>query len=281
MKKLAIGLLIGASTITLVGCAKYPGVGGNQDKIGVWGPYGCDPQGSVGECLEAEPGEKLPSFKPKYVAVVYMKFNQKAAGFTARHAYFKYDNDASNNQNNLLCAIDRLRKNGRGNACRFYKPVSGGPQVYVRDNFENFNFGSQQEIYVIIDNENIQFNEKIPMNFTPYGAYDYPYPTTPTKHDNKSIFDAKVIKIKEKRKITQALYYKNYFLDDDGTLINSKNRKYTEYSINFNLLVCKNKLQQQQQQQQQQGANCAFDDPSQVIPIAIDPDTGNGWGNEP
>jgi hypothetical protein len=145
--------------------------------------------------------------------------------------------------------------------------VSTGPIVR---NFERFGFGGQQRLYVFVDNPNVQFNETMPVSFTPFGAFDVPSKKgSETRHKNWSFYNAKVGSLGASGR---GLIMHNYYRGKDGGLISKTDpdANSASYSINFNLLVCRDGR-----------TTCDFSDEKQVIPIAIDPDTGNGWGSKP
>lgn len=219
---------------------------------GVPDTYGQDPK----------PPSNIAAFKPKFFTVIYLKFRDQGESgslFIAKHAYFKTAGDLDK----LECAITYLRTDGSSiNDCGLFKKNG------IRYNFDQLDFGAPQRIYAFIDNQDVQFRENIPISFTPFGPFDDPYSGGPrTRNENKSFDNAKVQKLGDSQSV--GLYVENHFKDIDGNPMKLGSRK-TKYSINFNVVVCR-----------KTGVTCNFHNPKEVIPIAIDPDTGNGWGNEP
>jgi hypothetical protein len=213
-------------------------------------------------------------FEPEYYAVAYLQFQQNG-GLIAKHAYFPGVGTTAK----VECAIEFLisepKEGDWDPLCRPYlnpegridskppKPTAGP----IVKNFQGFGFGSQQTLYVFVDNPNVQFNELTPVSFTPYGAFDAPGKAgSIRRHKNYSFYDARVDLLGSGRR---GLIMNNYNRGPDGGDITSDANSAT-YSINFNLLVCRDRR-----------ATCTFTDPEQVIPLAIDPDTGNGWGSKP
>ncbi len=299
MKKIIIGLLytifafnnanhLRASELETINSASP-----SLTVTGLYSGYGCNPRKSAAECLIIERDEnKLKDFNPKFFAVIYLKFKKSSKGeFIARHAYFhinsniKTDKAGDNTKgksppvalDNLKCAVKFLKKNKPDREmCGVFTPKKGSKYKSIRYGFEGLKFGSKQKIYIVIDNANIKFNDDTPLSFTPFGAFDDPYNLHPcipnnscdvnsgVKAPNLSFFNARPSNIDG----IQGLYVENYFYNWDGKPM-TENDKDVDYSINFNLFICKDKV-----------INCTFQR-DEVIPIIIDPDTGNGWGNNP
>lgn len=227
-------------------------------------PYGDSPE------LEME-------FKPAFYAVIYLKFEPNG-GLTAKHAYFPI----SGTPDNVDCAIAFLVSEDprdHANCAPYAKPEGylGEPRVPptntgpIVKNLDVLAFGSQQRIYVFVDNTNVQFNEKTPVSFTPYGAFDdVSSMTVETMDPNLSFYDAKIGNIAGGKR---GLMMNNYYNGANGEDITDEAHPYinsARYSINFNLLMCRGVVNK-----------CDFANPKAVIPIVIDPDTGNGWGSKP
>lgn len=213
------------------------------------------------------------NFNPTYYSVVYLKF-QPNAGLTAKHAYFLI----SGGTDNVDCAIEYLISEREDVRCQPYPKPEGyvGPNApppkntgpIVR-NLDGFAFGSQQRIYIFVDNTNVQFSENTPVSFTPYGANDdVDKMVGVTRHDNWSFYDATFISLASGRHV---LTMNNYCRGKDKKEIPAwPNANSAHYAVNFNLRMCRDGI----------GA-CDFTNPDHVIPLVIDPDTGNGWGSRP
>lgn len=230
-----------------------------------------DPKQKFGKDCEAA----RKTFKPQFTQVIYMKFgeNENEPSFTARHAYFRYGDPRAS----VACAIAYLAKGeaspGNGKDCRAFNNNRWGK---IRRNFENLGYGSQQQIYVYVDNPNVSFNETAPITFTPWTAHQDQYnsnhiPPDELMNPNFSFGGAQVKRIPGTKYI--GLYFENYFKNNIGGQIEPNDKTYYKYSINFNLLMCKNP--------DAVTKTCNFSDPSATIGIAIDPDTGNGRPRRP
>ncbi len=301
MKKIAAGVLLGASLLALAGCEdqqRFGPAGPFSNDKGVGELYGCDPMGSVKDCIPND----TPSFPAEVFSVIYMEFqNGNGHGFNSRQVYFKQKNnpDLDPSSKELKCAIDYVKN--QSNQTRYCTPIKTqakndphpfakhrgepnsrpgstrgrGPYKTVRNNFDGTLFGSPQRVYVVLGNNDVKFNSIIPISFTPFGAYDFEVGIGTTRKKNTTIFNAKVY-AKNTGPFNDSgyggLYFRNYFLDEAGS--HMKKNKFTELSMNINLLLCT------------QINNCSLDsdtdkEPGNIIPIAIDPDTGNGWGSKP
>ena len=142
-------------------------------------------------------------------------------------------------------------------------------------------------MYLYVDNENVAFNPKVPIAFTPFGAFDEPsiWPWARTKSSNWSFGGAKTVpkrmeegghdqgqnqdgddesQISGKGKVVLSM--KNYFRKFLGFKIGDKED--VPYSMNINLVMCRSEIQ-----------NCDPENESHVIPIVVDPDTSNGRGS--
>jgi hypothetical protein len=229
-------------------------------------------------------------FKSDYYAVAYMKFetvqntppNQNAPPkLTVQHAYFQTNplTGAAPEADALECAVDILKMHGKpapnpaptppswANTCKIVtpKPPPDRPwecdQGQVYKNFNCFYFGKPIRIFVIVDNDNINFNTKVPVSITPF-ASDADLgekQNTSTKKpldQNFSFYNAHVLDSQTAGR--NVLYIENHYTDEEGNPI--ADNSWREYSINFNLEMC-------------DGGVC--------IPLVIDPGTGNGLGYPP
>jgi hypothetical protein len=207
------------------------------------------------------PGNGNPAnngiYNPKHYAVVYMQFGTKPGdpALTARHAYFK----GNGSKSEVDCAISVLRNSAAP------QPANCQTIGEIRQGLQSVEFGKPLRIFAFVDNSNIQFNKRTPVSFAPFGAFETPDddPTSYTRQPNESFYNADVTLIGT---ATKGLYIENHF---QGTNHGPVGNSPLKYAINFNLLICANAI------------SCDFDDKSQVIPMAIDPDTGNGLGYPP
>jgi hypothetical protein len=225
--------------------------------------YGDDP-------MSAPSGNQ--QFKPAIFTVVYMKLVQGT--LQARHAYFT--NPATGNPD-VLGVVNRFRSNiWTGGSAPL--PIDGK----IRDAFQDFGFRKQAKIYIVFDTPGVSIVNQRPLYFTEFGAND---PLLTTKLDkNKSFYNAKPVTFGDPT--IQAIYVENWFRDVGGQPIPddpkigtgggvgqstqgatakvlAKRPKITKYSINFNYRIP------------------SATNPTISIPIAIDPDTGNGYEEPP
>lgn len=226
-------------------------------------------------------------FAPQYYAVVYLKLDN--ARLIARHAYFA---GTSPNDKDLTCAINGLHdeKFATGSECKpiEYKKPSDLNDITSKScpnigeifkDFDCFLFGNQSEIFVYIDDDQIDFYGKVPISFTHAPAdADFGADITPTLQNsaniqdfNKSFYGAVVKTRNINGKGRSVLSLKNYFVDRNYQPITKKEQN-QKYSINFNLRICR------------YNSTCSaldLQDLAKTIPMIIDPGSGNGLGYPP
>lgn len=209
-------------------------------------------------------------FAPKIFTVVYMKMVQGT--LQAQHGYFNYSGTGNPD---VLGVVDRFRTNTWAGGTAPL-PIDGK----IRNAFEDFGFRQQSKIYIVFDTAGVSIVNQRPLYFTEYGAND---PLLMTKLDkNKSFYNAKSVSFGDPN--IQAIYVENWFRDVGGKPIPNDptigvgnsgqdstakvaaagNRpRITKYSINFSYRIP------------------SSNNPTVSIPIAIDPDTGNGYDEPP
>ncbi|WP_298468078.1 hypothetical protein [uncultured Erythrobacter sp.] len=286
---LTAGILVSASILIFADRVfqKFPGINTDAGAIapdastGVGRNFGNNPRSYI-NCLESEEREGVPDtqgrdpnlcsngkFAPKYFHVIYMKFGDpvSVAKLNARHAYFPASK--SKDDDDVVCAIEFLRRNGGEDCGAIEHPRLGK----IRSHFDEIYYGSQQRVYVFVDNTDIAFNPTTPMVFTDWGAHDdqFRMPRPIKRHPNLSFGGAELGGLGNSSH--EGLYYENYFKDEDGNDMASSNKGETSYSINFNLLMC--------EEPDPINKTCDIADPKKVIPIAVDPDSGNGRPRRP
>lgn len=227
--------------------------------------YGDDPM---------SPPSGNPQFTSKIFTVVYMKMVQGT--LQAQHGYF---NHPSTGNPDVLGVVNRFRSNTWvGGTAPL--PIGGK----IRDAFQDFGFREKSKIYIVFDTLGVSIVDQRPLYFTEYGAND---PLLMTKLDkNKSFYNAKPVSFGDPN--IQAIYVENWFRDVGGSAIPDdpkigtgggvgqsqqgatakvgaagKRPRITNYSINFSYRIP------------------SSTNPSVSIPIAIDPDTGNGYEEPP
>jgi hypothetical protein len=259
--------LLAVATACLIGCDQSTGaaIAETEERTGQSWLYGEHPKNPRPTATD----RPQVDFRPKYYAVVYLQFDN-GARLTARHAYFPV---VQGKPDNVVCGLGYLRSFDTSPDpkpdCEPFTDAANRPKA-VAENFDDFTFGSQQRLYVFVDNTNVKFNGIMPVSFTPFGAFDEPdVPGTEPKDPNLSFYNAKLGDFGPYRGV---LTLDNYYRGEgDEDILDTPPYTYSaEYSINFNLVTCRNSV-----------AQCDASDPKQVIPLVIDPDTGNGKGSHP
>lgn len=131
-----------------------------------------------------------------------------------------------------------------------------------KDNYDSVNFDdllgfkSQNELFIFIEGD-VELAERALLSFTPLGFDLNP------RDPNFTFFDARMIdKLKHPNLNGRMISVKNYQTDEKGQpIINDTKRPKRLYSMNIHFTV--------------KGKG------GKRIPMIIDPDTGNGAGNEP
>jgi hypothetical protein len=187
------------------------------------------------------------AFAPRYLCLAYMKFG--SAGILARHAYFPMPANPP-----ALAGFE------------FSSVAAGGrwatTPIRSEVNFENFTFGSQQLIVFHIDpgGAPVRFD---PDNFVQFAEWIGQGPKTPAtrKARNNSFLNPEI----RSWSGIDVLTLENWFVDDSGQPIAPPLE--FSYAMNVHLRMrCR---------------LAGADDTAPELPLVLDPDTGNGAGNEP
>lgn len=158
------------------------------------------------------------------------------------------------------------------------QPVSNKPGDYssedyfLRKGFSGFYFGKPVRIYVYIENNTLSFDPTWPIMFTQYGAAmrGIPNPAGWTSLDpNYTFYNAVVGNGKNNLPDSRYLRFDNLYKSQNGSVYlndgtdqpsSGNQNNISLHSINFNLRMASN---------------------GGVVPMIIDPDTGNGTGGPP
>jgi hypothetical protein len=249
----------GAGAAILTGCDGASVTGGPEPEAVDCEPFGF-PTDTDGKAHFNKPND--PTFKPQYVCLVYLRFAD--AKLVARHAYYDiagYD-AAGDDKAKTEWARKRLGSaaTGKWDADGLWKPEDNFPNP--RENFEGFDFGSQQIVYFTIDNEgSVSFDPNNGIRFSSYatktGRPTARSPQKPKVDKNSAFFSARIV-------ADNLLYLENWFTAKDGRRIDKQtDPKYQEMmSMDIHLLM-------------------ATADGKGQIPIVIDPDTHNGTARKP
>ena len=222
-------------------------VGGGPD-----GPHGGGGEAPYGAYPD-QPGEEhfkgSIEFAPQNLCLIYMKID--GAKLTARHAYFGVAAVVGDETGWVIARFAEMAKGGGTSI----KPIR------EEKDFENFNFGSQQKLYFLIDNgDDVIFDDITPITFSPYsskgGRPNNRTQQKPLLDKNFAFFSAR--KIESKGIINpNLLYLENWFANKNGKLFD-KNTASENYSMDIHLQMK------------------SYADGAVRIPIIIDPDSGNG-----
>lgn len=243
-------MLAGAGATLLAACGEGGETNEMEPTANDCDPYGF-PSDTVGSAQFNKPGD--PRFEPRYVCLVYLRFAD--AMVTARHAY--YDIAGYNAVPDDAAKADWARKRlvsaatGKWEAEGLWPAEAGYPNP--RENFQGFDFGSQQVIYFYIDNGGaVKFDPNNGIRFSAYatktGRPTAKDPKKPKVDKNSAFFGARII-------ADDLLYLENWFTNKNGKLVDASSSE--TMSMDIHLLM--------------KTADGQMD-----IPIVIDPDTGNG-----
>jgi hypothetical protein len=239
----------------------------------------CKPTGEKGQKALTEPfakcddygespikgGGKPPQnelWQPKHYCLVYI--NMDGGALDVKTAYYPTifsskpagsdwtDRDTpSNNQVAAIAGLLAMKTTKRWPVT----PLQGD------SDFKNFNFGSQHEIYVLVDGTLASIDPEKKIVFTKNKTKV----NSPEPKPNKTFYNAQVLENSVAGK--DILFYQNWFLDEKGVGKKDSNppkpKKHDNpaeeyYAMNIHILLGVAK-----------------------IPGVIDPDTGNGMGNTP
>ncbi len=205
-------------------------------------------------------------FNPGWLCLVYLKWTGTSddLGLVIRHVYVKASNGADEPKSRAQAEEAFVIIKGISDA-DWLTPDSRFKRKEV--GFTKFGFDSQQRIYMFIDNDNVQFNDKFNfknlVRFSKLGPNEQSEPTSYTREPNNSFFsvftkEASTVDLK-KRKL---LHIANWNVDENGKEIKKSNPK--TYSMNVHLVM-------------KSGSGVSAIE----IPMILDPDTGNGSGWTP
>ena len=212
-----------------------------------------------GDSPRKKDGKKPPAnvnWRPEHYCVVFIKMDDSK--LVVKHAYYATgltvdldDRDnPSDKKSKALNALSEMSKTGQW---------PGTPKIQ-RDYFEYFWFGSQQEIYIFVDGTLAKADPDRLIVFTEQKTK----PTDPVDpQKNKTFYNAQALAGELNGK--DVIFMQNWFLNRKGDAKIKKNpttdpnaRPDDVYAMNIHILL---------------GAA--------GIPGVIDPNTGNGAGNEP
>lgn len=196
-------------------------------------------------------GARPTDYKPQYACLVYLKFS---------------DNKLYSNYGHFMKSTFAL--SGKSIKDQFDNISSGNNWLDAErqgNNFDEFSFGRQHDIYFFLDNGNdIVFDPENLIQFTQYGIKRDVNGSKPLKYENNSFLNAEILTNIYPGK--NVLHLENWYTDKVGKKCEAKydeEKTHHLYSFNIHLLMAV-------------GAITA----TKTIPIVIDPDGGN-MGSQP
>lgn len=242
----------------------------NKSTVGIAGPnnpYGINPHAPPAALTNV-------AFAPDYVTVIRID-SPGAWRFTANHASFGIDAGNNTPEARLAQALRILRKTGPGKKLgtlrpgtpdgedRIYRHPDHGndPNAgYDRDDFRDFAFASQHELFVYYDNPDVTLQAGNLLSFSHFLVNG-----TDRADENDSFVVERVpdaqLPASLKGKLIRIKNY-NAVKASDGTFRRRDPKVESDaarYSMNFHFTV----------------------PASRPIPMVLDPDVGNGYGGRP
>ncbi len=227
-----------------------------DDSLKMFSP--CNDWGDSPRKEDKAPLPKNVDWQPTHYCVVYINLDNSQ--LIAKHAYYptKFDKPLSNTTEPSSASV------GAFAALQAMSKTGQWPAGYVEGsdiNFGNFWFGSQHEIYILVDGTLARLDTEKLLVFAEQKTKKNS--VLPKPSQNKTFYNA--ISLKDSSIKNDVLFVQNWFVDSKNQKPIPKkpntNHKYIPeevYSMNIHILI---------------GAA--------DIPAVIDPDTGNGMGNNP
>jgi hypothetical protein len=211
---------------------------------------------------KAKPGDA--SFNARYIGVIDIR---PSGGWKldVNHAAFDCG-EGADDAKRLTKAIDALKGKRAFGKSRFkdlkddllpFNRVRDGKDNYDSANFDALlGFKSQNELFIFIEGD-VELTKNAYLSFSPLGA------DLTGRDENHAFFDAReIVDARLNSSRGRLISVKNYMTDKDGKLIGKDQPTVSQtYAMNIHFTV--------------PGKG------GKRIPIIIDPDTGNGAGNEP
>ncbi|HEV7232656.1 MAG TPA: hypothetical protein VGN36_00325 [Sphingorhabdus sp.] len=273
---------LGGATVALGAC-KATGSPAKNDMVG----KGPSPHNGHFAHMDKPAGSTLPPFEPRYITAIYLKFGAKGNkhAMIARHGYAELPDDPANpgkptKDQGVIQALAEQELAEAQNPKGPWKRPNDKPNKKWRreDDLEKLDFDSQNILFILLDNDadEYRFDDRIEkgtgdattgtranlVRFTHYAGQPYAneieYSVVEPNNAfvNARLIDALATGPFKGRRI---LRLENWFVDKDGMPI--KPWAKLLYSMNLHLL--------------------ATTAGGKIIPLIIDPDTGNGMGNNP
>lgn len=235
----------------------------------------------INEQWGEDPHKSAPSsppangFKPAYICIVYVRLDGNSKKSTIRHGYIALRPQQAEE------SVADYEKFQTGEAEKMFQKASSGPwnqnvptgHRRKEVNFENFTFGRQMRIFMVVDEDNIKFDDRKAngkyanlVRFTQFRTSKRMDIFEPEPADqNHAFFGATIVPISLPGRTRQALRLDNWYIGPNGAAIDEQDvDTHQKYAMNLQLLWRAGDT----------GTNL------QWIPFIIDPDGGN-MGSQP
>jgi hypothetical protein len=197
-------------------------------------------------------------FKPDYICAIYIRFDDLKKTIV-RHGYYKVSDFPAGKSESDVALMLLLAAKRAKDANAWKKDTTGHTRKEF--NFNGLTFGHVARLYIMVDNDNVKFDDSKAsgafanlLRFTPYRVDQKATDFSLIEADpNYSFYNAKTIALGDR----QVLQVENWYLNKDGGAPSSALP--CNYSMNIHLFW---------ESTDKEGTLTR-------IPIVIDPDTGN------
>lgn len=235
-------------------------ISGNFRFFGAQQNYGLPPE------LRADTVAEFAVFEPNYICLMFVNLSDLER-MSVNYAHF-YMNGKFREEDRLERAVLLFKEKLDDPQKRFknFSPdVPYGGKDYT--NFQHVGFKSQTEIFILYyvrdpDCLRLAGDNLVSFSTNPNG--------TTRVHQNYSFVNATIVaEDAVPGHIVRMIRLRNYTFDEGLNLIDWQHQEYRRYAMNLHFqIMCDDPDRKP-------------GDPLQFIPMIIDPDTGNGYGNEP
>ena len=223
-------------------------------------PWGKDPHGAP----EYDGGNPAP-FRPAYITLVHIELAKDWKLFVNHASYSAKDLPDTNSRMKKAIEIFEAKIPAGGARMKFSDPAlrSHGPyqrknSAFDVDDFSPFGFNSQHEIFIFLESPEITIKSGDLISFTPLDVNEA------EMAENYAFFNAETVDLTKTKlaKRGRMMRVENHFTDEKAQPLDDKDpAKAKLYAMNIHFRT--------------RGYG------SHYMPIIIDPNTGNGAGNEP
>jgi hypothetical protein len=225
---------------------------------GHWPSYGELPGGPPTYCQTVS----KPNFAPDYITLIHIDFVGRWT-MSINHACYYYPGRNAGERLRRAIELFGVKRPASGRKKRFSE-LKDENKPYKRqgrydfDDFNEFGFASQHQIFFFFDNPNLKFDDDWLISFAPASDIDE------IMDENYSFFNAGLVQAWLHEGTTNAgwiVRVDNYYTDPKGQMIiPTEEKPEFRYAMNLHFKIRTT---------------------TGYIPMIIDPETGNGAGNEP